>query len=48
VTPAYGRSVARAIPGAEFAEVAAAGHLPHLEAPDATWAVIDPFLNRAR
>jgi pimeloyl-ACP methyl ester carboxylesterase len=48
VTPAYGRSVARAIPGAEFAEVAAAGHLPHLEAPEATWAIIDPFLNRAR
>lgn len=48
VTPAYGRVVARAIPGAEFAEVAAAGHLPHLEAPDATWAIIDPFLNRAR
>ncbi|TDQ02350.1 MULTISPECIES: alpha/beta fold hydrolase [unclassified Leifsonia] len=48
VTPAYGRAVAAAIPGAEFAEVPAAGHLPHLEAPDATWAVIDPFLARAR
>ncbi|WIB79016.1 alpha/beta hydrolase [Curtobacterium sp. MCPF17_002] len=46
VTPAYGRAVAAAVPGAEFAEVAAAGHLPHLEAPDATWAAIDPFLAR--
>lgn len=46
VTPAYGRAVAAAVPGAVFAEVPAAGHLPHLEAPDATWAVIDPFLAR--
>ncbi|PZE69413.1 alpha/beta hydrolase [Curtobacterium sp. MCPF17_018] len=44
VTPAYGRAVAAAVPGAVFAEVPAAGHLPHLEAPGATWAVIDPFL----
>jgi pimeloyl-ACP methyl ester carboxylesterase len=48
VTPAYGRAVADAIPGAEFAEVPAAGHLPQLEAPDATWSVIDPFLARVR
>jgi len=46
VTPAYGRALADAVPGAEFAEIAAAGHLPHLEAPDATWAAIDPFLSR--
>jgi pimeloyl-ACP methyl ester carboxylesterase len=46
VTPAYGRAVARAVRGARFAEIPAAGHLPHLEAPDATWAVIDPFLAR--
>ena len=46
VTPAYGRAVASAVPGAEFVEVTAAGHLPHLEAPEATWAVIDPFLSR--
>jgi pimeloyl-ACP methyl ester carboxylesterase len=45
-TPAYGRVVAGAIPGAAFAEVPEAGHLPHLEAPDATWAVVDPFLAR--
>lgn len=48
VTPAYGRAVARAIPGAEFATVRAAGHLPHLENPAGTWAVIDPFLTRSR
>ena len=48
VTPAYGQAVARAIPGAEFAVVAEAGHLPHLEAPEATWAVIDPFVNVIR
>ncbi|MEU4653278.1 alpha/beta hydrolase [Streptomyces sp. NPDC023723] len=46
VTPAYGRAVARAVPGARFAEIPAAGHLPHLEAPAATWAAIDPFLAR--
>jgi pimeloyl-ACP methyl ester carboxylesterase len=46
VTPAYGRAVAHAIPGAEFAVVPAAGHLPHLEAPTPTWAVIDPFVGR--
>jgi pimeloyl-ACP methyl ester carboxylesterase len=44
VTPTYGRAVARALPGASFLEIAEAGHLPHLEAPDATWAAIDPFL----
>ncbi|SMQ74928.1 alpha/beta fold hydrolase [Agreia sp. VKM Ac-1783] len=48
VTPAYGPAVARAIPGAEFAVVPDAGHLPHLEAPESTWAVIDPFVNRIR
>jgi pimeloyl-ACP methyl ester carboxylesterase len=48
VTPAYGRAVREAIPGAQFVEVPAAGHLPHLENPEATWAAIDPFLYRAR
>ncbi|MEV5430044.1 alpha/beta fold hydrolase [Streptomyces sp. NPDC052701] len=47
VTPAYGRAVARAVPGAQFAEIPGAGHLPHLEAPDATWAAIDPFLAKS-
>ncbi|MGN7800307.1 alpha/beta fold hydrolase [Leifsonia sp. 22587] len=46
VTPAYGRAVAGAIPTSEFAEIPEAGHLPHLENPAATWAVIDPFLAR--
>jgi pimeloyl-ACP methyl ester carboxylesterase len=44
VTPAYGRTVADAVPGAEYSVVAEAGHLPHLEAPAATWAALDPFL----
>ncbi|WP_241704597.1 alpha/beta fold hydrolase [Leifsonia shinshuensis] len=46
VTPDYGRAVARAVPGARFVEIPEAGHLPHQEAPDATWAAIDPFLAR--
>ena len=46
VTPAYGQAVARAVPGARFVEIPEAGHLPQLEAPDATWAAIDPFLAR--
>lgn len=44
VTPAYGRAVTAAIPGASFVEIPAAGHLPHLESPTATWAAIDAFL----
>lgn len=44
VTPAYGRAVATAIPGADFVVIAAAGHLPHLEQPGATAAVINAFL----
>ncbi|MGY4644332.1 alpha/beta fold hydrolase [Cellulomonas sp. URHB0016] len=44
VTPAYGRAVAAAVPGAAFVEIPAAGHLPHLEEPGATWAAIDSFL----
>lgn len=47
VTPAYGQAIAAAIPGAVFVEVPEAGHLPHLEAPDATWAEIDPFLDQS-
>ncbi|KTR02816.1 hydrolase [Curtobacterium luteum] len=46
VTPAYGRAVAAAIPGAEFAVVPGAGHLPHLENPEATWAALDAFLEQ--
>lgn len=44
VTPAYGRRVAAAVPGARFAEVPEAGHLPHLENPAATWPLLDGFL----
>ncbi|PRY10045.1 alpha/beta fold hydrolase [Kineococcus rhizosphaerae] len=44
VTPAHGRAVATAVPGARFAEVPAAGHLPHLENPEGTWALVDGFL----
>ena len=44
VTPEYGRAIARSIPGARFTEIAEAGHLPQLEAPEATWAAIDSFL----
>jgi len=47
VTPAYGRALAAAAPGARFAEIPDAGHLPHLENPDATWRAIDPFLTEA-
>jgi pimeloyl-ACP methyl ester carboxylesterase len=48
VTPAYGRALAAAVPGAEFAEVEQAGHLPHLEQPVATFAVIERFLAAMR
>ncbi|HVX06688.1 alpha/beta hydrolase [Humibacter sp.] len=47
VTPAYGQAIADRIPAARFVQIPAAGHLPHLEAPDATWAVIDRFLSDA-
>ncbi len=45
VTPAYGRALAAAVPGAAFVEIPAAGHLPQLESPEATWAAIDAFLS---
>jgi pimeloyl-ACP methyl ester carboxylesterase len=48
VTPAYGMAIADRIPAAQFARISNAGHLPHLEEPDATWAVIDRFLSDAR
>jgi pimeloyl-ACP methyl ester carboxylesterase len=35
VTPAYGRAFAERIPGARFETIPAAGHAPHLEAPEA-------------
>ena len=44
VTPAYGAAYAAAFPDARFERIAKAGHLPHLEQPAATFAVIDDFL----
>ncbi len=44
VTPAYGAVYAGAIPGARFEVVQDAGHLPHLERPAATFALIDAYL----
>lgn len=35
VAPAYGRAYAERIPNARFETIAAAGHMPHVEAPDA-------------
>jgi pimeloyl-ACP methyl ester carboxylesterase len=44
VTPAYGAAYAAAFPDARFERISKAGHLPHLEQPAATFAVIDEFL----
>jgi pimeloyl-ACP methyl ester carboxylesterase len=44
VTPGYGRAYAQLIPGAEFHVIEHAGHLPQLEQPAATFAVLDGFL----
>lgn len=43
-TPGYGRAYAGAIPGARFELVERAGHLPQLEQPEATFALVDSFL----
>lgn len=40
VTPAYGRAIAQAIPGAHFTLLPEAGHLPQLEAPEELLGVI--------
>jgi len=45
VTPAYGRSMAAAIPNAQFEIVREAGHLPQIEQPEATFRAIDRYLN---
>lgn len=42
VTPAYGKEFAAAIPGAAFSLVREAGHLPHLENPEAVLALLQP------
>jgi pimeloyl-ACP methyl ester carboxylesterase len=46
VTPDYGRALADALPDARFEVVADAGHLPHIEQPEATLDLIDSFLHR--
>lgn len=43
-TPGYGRAYATAIFGARFELVDGAGHLPHLEQPESTFALIDTAL----
>ncbi|MBF4996997.1 alpha/beta hydrolase [Nocardia sp. BSTN01] len=47
VTPAYGAAYADAFGNARLEIIGAAGHLPHLEQPEATFAVIDTFLDAA-
>jgi pimeloyl-ACP methyl ester carboxylesterase len=44
VTPAYGAAFAAAIPNTRLEIVEQAGHLPHIEQPDATFALIDKFI----
>lgn len=46
VTPAYGRALAAAIPGAEFAVIERAGHLPQLENAGALFGKLDPFVSK--
>lgn len=47
VTTDYGRAYAAAIPGARFQAIAAAGHAPQLEQPEAFLAVVRDFLGTA-
>jgi pimeloyl-ACP methyl ester carboxylesterase len=46
VTPDYGRAFAERIPGAAFQTIAAAGHYPYLEQPDAFVAAVEAFINK--
>ncbi|NEA63978.1 alpha/beta fold hydrolase [Streptomyces sp. SID12488] len=43
VTPAYGKEYAASFANARFEVVAEAGHLPHLEQPARTFALLDTF-----
>ena len=43
-TPGYGRAYAESFPNRRFELIADAGHLPQLEQPAATLALIDDFL----
>jgi pimeloyl-ACP methyl ester carboxylesterase len=45
VRPDYGRAFQRAIPGAQFQLIPAAGHYPYLERPDAFVAAVTAFLS---
>jgi pimeloyl-ACP methyl ester carboxylesterase len=45
VTPAYGAAYAAAFSDARFERIPKAGHLPQIEQPGATFAVIDDFLH---
>ncbi|MGW2661818.1 alpha/beta fold hydrolase [Nocardia tengchongensis] len=47
VTPAYGAAYAAAFGNAHLEIIGKAGHLPHLEQPDATFARIDAHLSKA-
>ncbi len=44
VTPDYGRAYAAGVSGAQFALIADAAHLPHVEQPEAVLAAVVPFL----
>jgi pimeloyl-ACP methyl ester carboxylesterase len=46
-TPAYGHAFADTFPRATFTIVRDAGHLPHIEQPDATFAALDAYINPA-
>jgi 3-oxoadipate enol-lactonase len=47
-TPALGREMAKEIPGAEYFEIAAAGHLPNIEQPEVFNRKLIEFLNANR
>lgn len=47
VTPAYGRAFAGAFPNSRFVLVPGAGHLPQLERPEATLALLDELVKGA-
>lgn len=47
VPPAFGKAYASAFADARFEVVAGAGHVPHVQAPDETFRLIDEFLPEA-
>ncbi|MET7454214.1 alpha/beta hydrolase [Streptomyces sp. NPDC005574] len=46
VTPAYAQTYANAFPDAHLEIIPKAGHLPHIEQPEATFAALDAYLDR--